>query len=138
VAGEQTIIARSDQDPGALGTRVQWRLSWVNPSAGNYALQGVLLTESPLVFPSATQVVITYVHNNNAVFNTGPNITREITPYFPVDRTVPIFIAIQLRRENVESNRSFTPNGSGQMTVYIGTAESGIIQTSTNFFRGSN
>src|SRR5690606_13383531 len=31
-----------------------------------------------------------------------------------------------------------TPNGSGQMTVYIGTAESGIIQTSTNFFRGSN
>ncbi len=119
---ERNIFGRDDQD-GGLGTRVMARLTWQR-NAGAYNLIGTSLSSANYVFPVGTQVA-------QAIIGSAT------TPNFPRDRTQPFFVALQMRRENVETNRSFSSNGSGTLTVYVGTQQSGIIATSTAFFRGT-
>lgn len=141
---EQTIIARSDQDNGGLGTNVSWRVTWQQSAAGEeYTLNATLVSEVNYVFPLAgglgTRVAVARVMSSSAAFTpVGTNENRFVSPNFPKDRTQPFWFAAQYRRENVESNRSFTPNGSGTITIFVGTAASGLIASSTTFVRGTN
>lgn len=134
---EQLIIGRGDQSAG-LGTNVQWLLTF-RQSAGQYAVRVLHISEANYVFPGATQALSVEISSSIVTFpDPGNNATTVETPNFPKDRTQPFWIACQFRRENVGTNRSFTPNGSGLVTIYIGTAASGLIQTNDMFFRGTN
>lgn len=138
--GEQTIIARSDQDNGGLGTNVGWRVTWQQSAInGEYALNVTLLSNSNYVFPVGTRVATTRILSNSAAFGAaGANETRFVSPNFPKDRTQPFWFAAQYRREAVEANRSFSSNGSGVIRVFIGTAQSGLIASNDMFFRGTD
>lgn len=141
-ATEQTIIGRSDQDNGGLSTNVGWRVTWQQSTTtpGEYTLNATLLSEVSFVYPpGATQVAVTRILSNSAAFGApGTNETRLVSPNFPKNRALPFWFACQYRREDVESNRSFTPNGSGTLTIMIGTEASGMIASNTMFVRGTN
>jgi hypothetical protein len=135
---EQTIIARSDQDNGGLGTNVGWRVTWQQSAInGEYALNVTLLSNSNFVYPPGTRVATTRILSNSAAFGAvGFNETRFISPNFPKDRTQPFWFAAQFRREEVTNNRAFSNNGSGIIRVFIGTAASGLIASNSMFVRG--
>jgi len=136
--GEQFIFGKSDQDNGGGAAGVCWRMTW-QQNTGDYALNFTWLSAANYIFPpGATQVASTRLTSSLAKFPSAGNVTVIQSPNFPKDRTQAFFVACQFRRENVETNRSFTNNGSGILTVYIGTAASGIIQTNTQFVRGSD
>jgi len=134
---EQAIIGRSDQDNGALATTVQWRLSWAQ-NAGDYALQFTHLANTNFTVPNtpATRVVSCQVSSNITKFPASSNVATVVSPNFPKNRAQPFWIACQYRREDSETNRSYGISGSGQITVYIGTQASGLIQTRSFAFRG--
>lgn len=138
---EQTIIGKSDQDNGGLGTNVSWRVTWQQSAInGEYTLNATLLSEANYVFPAiGTRVATVRILSNSAAFGApGANEARFVPTNFPKDRTQPFWFAVQFQREAVETNRSFTPNGSGTIGLYIGTAASGLIAHQVMFVRGTN
>lgn len=138
----QHIVGRSTQE-GGLGNFVQWRLTYQeianhSPPGDSIALGLVMVTGPPLILPNAGSTVVGAVISNDPGWFVDPSVNNEATPYFPGNSNEPFFFAAQIRREDVEENRSFTSNGSGQMTVWIGNAESGITGSSSVVFRGSD
>lgn len=126
---ERTIIGRSDQEQG-LGGNLVWRVSWqtdLSSTFGFTRLRATMQTASATITP-ATTIQSAFVQAGGAAGN----------PNFPRDTTEPFWFAAQFRRENVEENRSFSPNGSGQVRLLFGTESSGLIATTDSFFRGSN
>ncbi|MEE8112767.1 MAG: hypothetical protein V3T23_00290, partial [Nitrososphaerales archaeon] len=135
----QNFICRDDQG-GGLGTSVMWRVLWSPINSDSRGVFGIMVTESNLISPAVSQVVGVNVNNDpsESLFFSDPAVHGEAVPNFPGDTSKPFFFALQIRRENVEDNRSFTINGSGSMTVWVGTAESGITGSSTVTFRGDS
>src|SRR5688572_5679934 len=111
---EQTIVGRDDQD-GGIGTKLMWRLSWSRLGTNQYSLNGTYLSALDFVFPAATRVTSCGINSNAAAFPSAFNVTTFTTPNFPLNRDEAFFAVFQVRRENVETNRSFTPNGSGSI-----------------------
>lgn len=116
------IIGRHNATGGTQSNLgVVWAQTTVN---GPFLMQAVHRCEDPFVFPGGATEIVT------------ADLASSSSPFFPSDRTVPFFVVVQVRRENVESNRSFTGNGSGQITLMVGTQTSGITASATSFFRG--
>ena len=140
VSTAQHIVGRSTQD-GGLGTQVQWRVTWQERTPhtpDSLALGFIMVSESNHTSPLAGSQVrgVTITNDNN--WPTDPATKTDDVPNFPGNPNEPFFFAAQVRREDVEENRSFTANGSGQMTLWIGTAESGVTGSSSIMFRGTN
>ena len=135
----QNIIGRSNQD-GGLGTDVQWRVTWQDRTGlanDSISIALICLSEATLINPAASQVHGVNVTNDPG-FPLDGAVNTEVITNFPGNPNEPFFFAAQIRREEAETNRSFTSNGSGQLTIWVGTAESGITGSSSVTFRGSN
>jgi hypothetical protein len=115
IAGRHNAVGGAQSNVGIV-----WAQTTLN---GPYTLQLVHRSEDTFVFPAATEIV-------------SVNLASNTHPFFPSNRLLPFFVAWQIRREDVEENRSFTGNGSGQITMWAGTAASGITCSNSAFFRG--
>lgn len=115
--GAKVIIGRADQET-SLTTHLQWRLIWAESTF--------------------QQISFTYLSQQNFIFN-GQNfsptrvlqpgnltIRDDQDPNFPSNREEPFWFSVRLKREAVESNRSFAGNGSGLCTLMVGNEASGL------------
>lgn len=123
---QRLLVGRADQDT-SLSTNTLWRITWNQPNnTTDYFLQSTFLSQANFTVPAGTRVL----QNLNLLSTDEPN--------FPRDRTQPFWFALQIMREAVEGNRSFTGNGSGLARLMIGTAESGVCATVDDHFRGTD
>ncbi len=127
--GGRTLIGRADQDT-SLGTHLLWRVVFAQQAADDYILAFTYLSQTNFLFngvsTSATRVL------------QSCQIDSADFPFFPTNREEPFWFAVQVSREAVEENRSYTGNGSGIARIYVGTETSGLIAKVERFFRGTD
>lgn len=121
------IAARDDQDT-SLATQSLWQLFWIENPAGRYALGALFLTQANMTF-NGQSTALTRVTQTDRILS-------DQEPYFPTNRDEPFWFAWKFHRESAQDERSYDENGSGLITLYIGTEQSGLIAKKENLIIG--